>query len=267
MNKLIIFTDGACINNGKQNAKAGYGIHFPNNELNDISEHFINSPITNQRAELYAILIALEKIKNISNNNNIELYTDSQYSIDCLTKWVKTWTRNGWKSKFNKPVKNQDIIKSIVNILNNYNISFHHVKAHTNKTDFISICNAKADKLATSGIHKQKIITNIDKQQIISYPLENINNKLDFDKLEKSIANTNKIFGIKESNVDCSKLNVNFDFGDMNNRSYGDMNEIKYYNKKKYSKNTIIDFNSDTDSKNTIKKKSFNFFEKKIYIH
>jgi ribonuclease HI len=75
MNKLIIFTDGACINNGKQNAKAGYGIHFPNNELNDISEHFINSPITNQRAELYAILVALEKIANI-RNKNIELYTE-----------------------------------------------------------------------------------------------------------------------------------------------------------------------------------------------
>ena len=194
MNKLIIFTDGACINNGKQNAKAGYGIHFPNNELNDISEHFIKSPITNQRAELYAILIALEKIINI-DNKNIELYTDSQYSIDCLTKWVKTWTRNGWKSKLNKPVKNQDIIKSIVNILNNYNISFHHVKAHTNKTDFISVCNAKADKLATSGIHKQKIIPNNNnkikkpkkaKTELIKIIFSNFFKKLPLsDRLEK----------------------------------------------------------------------------------
>ena len=37
MNKLIVFTDGSCINNGKSSCKAGYGVYFPNKEFKDVS--------------------------------------------------------------------------------------------------------------------------------------------------------------------------------------------------------------------------------------
>tara|TARA_Y100000739_G_scaffold228478_1_gene240368 strand:- start:658 stop:1185 length:528 start_codon:yes stop_codon:yes gene_type:complete len=148
-NNINIYTDGACINNGKKNAKAGIGIYISDDFT--ISEKLIGLP-TNQRAELYAILKALLAI-DILNYKNINIYTDSMYSINCITKWVKGWKKNGWKDSKKKDVKNKDLIDNIDKIYSKYNhIHFNHVEAHTNKTDIHSICNDKADKLARNSL-------------------------------------------------------------------------------------------------------------------
>lgn len=39
--------------------------------------------------------------------------SDSQYAINCSTKWVKGWKRNGWRNSQKKPVKNVELIKAI----------------------------------------------------------------------------------------------------------------------------------------------------------
>ena len=107
---------------------------------------------TNQRAELYAIL---KSLKLINNNiyNNIIIYTDSQYSINCITKWIKNWIKNGWKDKNNKPIKNKDLIEPIYNICKiKQNIQFKHILAHTNLQDCHSLGNNKADILARHAI-------------------------------------------------------------------------------------------------------------------
>ena len=148
-NNINIYTDGACINNGKKNAKAGIGIYISDDFT--ISEKLIGLS-TNQRAELYAILKALLVI-DILNYKNINIYTDSMYSINCITKWVKGWKKNGWKDSKKKDVKNKDLIDNIDKIYSKYNhIHFNHVQAHTNKTDIHSIYNDKADKLAGNSL-------------------------------------------------------------------------------------------------------------------
>ena len=150
---IIIFTDGSCLNIGKKNAKAGIGIHFPNKEFSDISEPFLETPITNQRAELFAIYKALTQVTNNIKFNKIIIYSDSIYSIKSLTEWIKIWERNNWKNSKKKQVKNLDIISSIKIILDQHcdKIFFKHVKAHTGKKDYESICNEIADKLAQNG--------------------------------------------------------------------------------------------------------------------
>ena len=75
---LEIYTDGSLV---KKDGKifCGYGIYFPNNEYKSISRPFTLKPITNNRAELYAIfksivisnIINLERIKN--NQKEIKL--------------------------------------------------------------------------------------------------------------------------------------------------------------------------------------------------
>tara|TARA_Y100001958_G_C21025168_1_gene400225 strand:+ start:28 stop:558 length:531 start_codon:yes stop_codon:yes gene_type:complete len=148
-NPIYIYTDGACKNNGKKNAIAGIGVYIK--DICDISER-IKGKQTNQRAELYAILKALESI-NIKEYNPIYIYTDSQYSINCITKWIYGWLNNGWLDKKKHPIKNKDIIQSIYNIYKNYSyINFIHIEAHTNKTDIHSLGNSKADYLATHSI-------------------------------------------------------------------------------------------------------------------
>ena len=147
---IKVFTDGS-FSKSVSGIKCGYGIHFPNNEMEDIAKPLSLKPYTNQRAELYAIYKAIKVIKKTYKFDTIELYTDSEYSIKSLTIWSKQWILNGWKTSNNKEVLNQDIIKKILKYLNKYKVNFHHVKAHTNKNDDSSKFNDVADKLAKKG--------------------------------------------------------------------------------------------------------------------
>lgn len=152
LENIIVFTDGACTNNGKKNAKGGIGVYFPNKELDDISESFYFEPATNQRTELYAIYAALELILSKFTCDVIYVYSDSTYAINCITIWAKKWERNGWISTDKKPVKNLDIIQPLYKLIKGYNIKFNFVKAHTGDETIEAIYNDRADKLAKRGI-------------------------------------------------------------------------------------------------------------------
>lgn len=161
MNNVIVFTDGSCLkksNNDLQCTGTGIGIHFPNKELPDISRSFKIQPLTNQRTELYAIYIALRNIINKLKFNKIILYTDSMYSINCITLWIYNWINNNWKTSDKNPVKNKDILLKIFKytkkLLENKQIEFHHVKSHTGNDDYYSIHNDIVDKLANKGAKK-----------------------------------------------------------------------------------------------------------------
>lgn len=148
-NIVVVYTDGSC----QKGNKCGYGIHFPNKELKDMSRKFTHVPLTNQRAELYAIYKALYKITKELEFDIIEVYSDSEYSIKSLTVWIENWKKNNWKTSNKKEVLNQDLIRKIDDILQKYPdmINFTHVRSHTGKTDKHSIGNDVADKLATAG--------------------------------------------------------------------------------------------------------------------
>jgi len=149
--EIRIFTDGSCINNGLPNAKAGIGIYFGENDSRNVSKPFYNIP-TNNRAELYAIIKATEIIQDdIINNINVTIYTDSDYSIKCITMYGTKMNANNWV----KNIPNKDLVKQIYLIFNKYkNLHIKYIKAHTSNTDELSIGNSKADKLANYGAFK-----------------------------------------------------------------------------------------------------------------
>lgn len=152
---LIIFTDGACKGNGKSYARAGIGIHFPNKQLCDISEKFTLFPITNQRAELWAVhraIVSCIDAKIITKYDTIIIYSDSKYTIQSLTTWTKQWKKNNWKTSSGSPVKNTDIIIPLYDLVKHYKIKFVHVSAHTDKQDPISNGNRIADTLANKFV-------------------------------------------------------------------------------------------------------------------
>lgn len=156
LNNIRVFTDGSCTGNGKKTAQAGIGIYFPNNEFDNISEKFTQAPITNQRAELYAIYRALKVITTNATFKKITVYTDSLYSIKSLTEWIKKWEINNWKTAGNKPVMNLDIIRPIYSILNEHKnkIVFKHVRSHTGEDTYEAKGNEVVDKLACAGTLK-----------------------------------------------------------------------------------------------------------------
>lgn len=202
---IIVFTDGSCLDNGKVNAVGGIGIHFPNGELKDVSKIFKNGHCTNQRAELYAILCALRYIKqNIGLKNlHVCVKTDSKYSIDCITKWVNGWIKNGWKTKNNTPVLNKELIEIIHKYHKCFNIDLVHVNAHSNKKTFDAVANDRADKLAVMASNKafkeqisDQYTTDIDDTRYRNKqkPRSNYNSKT--NKLKPRANTNNKTNGV-----------------------------------------------------------------------
>ena len=160
MSTIEIYTDGSSLGNGKKNAMAGVGVYFGKDDPRNVSEKLLGSEQTNNRAELTAILSAIKILnkdfKKYQLYKSIIIYSDSKYSIDCVTKWYKTWEKNSWKTKNKKEVKNQDIIKDILEEIKFYehNLQFKYIKAHTGLSDKHSICNQYADELAVLGAKK-----------------------------------------------------------------------------------------------------------------
>ena len=140
----------------KNGISGGCGVYYYNytDVLKNISEPFLIKPITNQRAELYAIYLAIQNISPNFEVNSITIYSDSTYCINTFTKWIDGWIKNSWKKSDNKPIKNKDIIKPLYYMMKKKyrnKIKFIYVKAHTRKTDILSIGNKKADQLALSA--------------------------------------------------------------------------------------------------------------------
>lgn len=154
---VLVYTDGACKNNGKTTtSKAGIGIHFPENTTLDVGEHFDGQGgrITNQRAELWALYRGVELVsKNPSFNNRkrIILHSDSEYAIRCLDgTWMRSWKTNNFKGG---KVLNRDLIEPIFASFEKYKrehgvaIVMKWVKGHTSVQDG----NYYADQLANRG--------------------------------------------------------------------------------------------------------------------
>ena len=155
-NIIEVYTDGSH-RREKTGEVSGYGIYFPNKELSNVSGAFTLEPLTNNRAELYAIYRAIRKIEDEYEFNSIIIHTDSEYSMNSTTKWIVSWKANNWKTAKKKPVENQDLIKKIDGLLQKHNgkIQIRWVKAHSTNPH-----NIEADRLANKGsdMFKQKFI-------------------------------------------------------------------------------------------------------------
>ena len=144
-----VYTDGACSNNGKNNANAGIGIFFGINDNRNISKK-IEGKQTNNTAELSAIIETYNIIENdIINGKKIAIVSDSEYAIRCVSSYGEKCYKKGW----NVDIPNKELVKIAYELYkNNSNIKFIHIRAHTNKTDTHSIGNDNADKLANIAI-------------------------------------------------------------------------------------------------------------------
>lgn len=161
-NPFHIFTDGACSDNGKRNAKGGYGVHVYKDTRLDISQRLLlNEPQTNNRAELRGIQAAFDLIDQhgstwLTDHTEIKVWSDSEYSINCLTKWAKGWKSHGWKKSDDGLIQNIDLIKPLCDRLDRMSrVKLQHVKAHQTalKTEFPFDGNHRADELATRSLH------------------------------------------------------------------------------------------------------------------
>ncbi|KAI7347497.1 hypothetical protein KC320_g7195 [Hortaea werneckii] len=112
---IRIYTDGSSLSNGRgDSAMAGVGVFFGPMDNRNISEGLEGSKQTNQRAELTAILRALEVAPK---DRKIIILSDSNYAIKCTNDWYLNWRKNGWVNASKKPVENRDLIQKVIDIL------------------------------------------------------------------------------------------------------------------------------------------------------
>ncbi|KAH6999795.1 ribonuclease H-like domain-containing protein [Ilyonectria destructans] len=145
---LKVYTDGSSLANGKKGSRAGLGVFFGNGDPRNLSEKLPGELQTNQRAELMAMLRALE-IAPL--DQAVQIFSDSQYSINCVTQWALSWERKGWKTATGEDVKNQDIIRDVLAKMAQRtkagsNTYFQWVKGHASDRG-----NIAADRLAVLG--------------------------------------------------------------------------------------------------------------------
>ncbi len=134
-----IATDGACKGNpgpGGWGAIVRFGAH--EKELSGGE-----AMSTNNRMELMA---AIEALNALARPCHVTLSTDSRYVMDGLTKWIKGWQNNGWKTADRKPVKNADLWQRLIDAAQPHRIDWVWVKGHAGHPD-----NERADRLASAA--------------------------------------------------------------------------------------------------------------------
>ena len=139
-----IFTDGACSGNpgpGGWGAILRYG--KTEKELSGGHEN-----TTNNQMELMAAIRALESLKKPCF---VDIYTDSSYVKDGITKWIHNWQKNGWRTAARKPVKNADLWQRLLDALGAHDMNWHWVKGHAGHPE-----NERADELARKGMEPYK---------------------------------------------------------------------------------------------------------------
>jgi len=156
--KKYVYTDGACIHNGKKYAKAGIGIFFGLGDKRNVSER-ISGKQTNNAAELEAILRVFQILeKEIKKGENYVIMTDSEYAIKCMGSYGYKLALKHWKT--DKPIPNFEKVKEGFTLFQTFpNVTLEHVRAHTGKKDAHSLGNEWADKLATASIQTHHIDT------------------------------------------------------------------------------------------------------------
>ena len=142
---VTIYTDGACSGNpgpGGWGAVLKYGAH--ERELSGGE-----AQTTNNRMELTAVIEALRLLKEPCE---VELYSDSKYVIDALSKgWVYGWQKKGWVKSDKKPALNVDLWERLLPLIAEHDVRYHWVRGHAENE-----YNNRCDELAVAESRKYK---------------------------------------------------------------------------------------------------------------
>jgi ribonuclease HI len=139
---INVWTDGSCLNLGKQDAKAAYGIYWGKKDPRNISARLPGKLQTNNRAEIYAVIKVLEYY---NEEKMLVVNTDSGYVI------------NSYNSKY--PKKNSDLVHRMNELIKEKKckVKFIYVKGHSGNEG-----NNEADRLASLGLEKPDIVEKLN---------------------------------------------------------------------------------------------------------
>ena len=140
MSNVVIHSDGACHGNPGPGGWAAVLVY--GEQKRELSGGV--PATTNNRMELQA---AIEALSALRQPCAVEFHTDSNYLRDGITKWLRGWKRNGWRTQSKQPVKNEDLWRQLDTEVAKHEINWHWVKGHAGDAG-----NERCDALATAAI-------------------------------------------------------------------------------------------------------------------
>ena len=145
MKTVTIYTDGACSGNP---GPGGWGAILRYGGAENVLSGG-EAQTTNNRMELTGVIEALRALREPCV---VELYSDSKYVIDALSKgWAKSWRSRGWVKSDKKPALNADLWEALLGLCETHELHCHWVKGHAeneynNRCDALAV--AERDKFA-----------------------------------------------------------------------------------------------------------------------
>ena len=143
MEKVVIYTDGACSGNP---GPGGWGaILMYKGVKKEISGG--NKKTTNNIMELTAVI---EGLKMLKFPCEVDLYSDSAYVVNAFEqKWIYGWIKKNWKTASGDPVKNRELWEELYGLTKTHTVNFIKVKGHSDNE-----YNNRCDELARGEIEK-----------------------------------------------------------------------------------------------------------------
>jgi ribonuclease HI len=155
VNRIVIYTDGACSGNGRGDARGGWAailVHASRERELSGAE----SDATNQRMELRA---AIEGLKALTAPCHVTLYSDSAYVVNCFRdRWYEAWRQNDWRNKKKQPIANRELWEELLELVEacGHIVDFRKVVGHADKlgrsSDSHESYNQRCDALAVAAI-------------------------------------------------------------------------------------------------------------------
>ena len=142
MDKVIIYTDGACSGNP---GPGGWGtILMYKDNVKEISGG--NKQTTNNIMEITAVI---EGLKMLKYKCQVEIYSDSAYVVNAFNNhWIEGWMKKNWINSNKEPVKNKELWQELYNLTCKHDVKFIKVKGHSDNE-----YNNRCDELARNAIN------------------------------------------------------------------------------------------------------------------
>ncbi len=175
---LVIFTDGSSLGNP---GPGGYGCVIVFQQLDEVVELGGNkTKTTNNEMELSAVIAGLSH--SVFNTADVEIFTDSSYVINGITKWVHGWEKNGWQTLAKQEVANKSLWQSLIGLVRERKskVSWNYIPGHVGV-----IGNERCDEIATSFASGKSV--SLVRGKLSTYGRDVLNFKIDESlKQEKS---------------------------------------------------------------------------------
>ena len=169
---MVIQVDGGCRGNGQPGAYGAAAAVILGRKgrilktwTRELPSYQYPLP-TNQRAEISAIMLALQlaldKYNNLSNQPymDVTIESDSRYAVECMNTWIHKWASNGWRNARGTEVANQDLIREASDLDDRLrecgSVTYEWISRWENE-DADAACNERMDRMYSERMDRERM--------------------------------------------------------------------------------------------------------------